>query len=47
VILSEAGMCTALAVGPDKIQVGMNSSFAPQNAQFCLNIIHWLSGLLD
>jgi hypothetical protein len=47
VILSEAGMCTALAVGPDKIQVGMNSSFAPQNAQFCLNMIHWLSGLLD
>ena len=47
VILSEAGMCTALVAGPDKIQVGMNSSFAPQNAQFCLNIIHWLSCLLD
>lgn len=47
VILSEAGMCTALAVGADKIRVGMNSSFAPQNAQFCLNVVHWLSGLLD
>jgi len=47
VILGEAGMCTAQVAGPDKIPVGMNSSFAPQNAQFCLNVVHWLSGLLD
>lgn len=47
VVLGEASMCTALSVGPDRIAVGMNSSFANQNAQFCLNVVRWLDGLLD
>jgi len=44
-ILGEAAMCTAQLEGtvPD----GMNSPQASQNAQFCLNVMHWLSGLLD
>ena len=25
----------------------MNMPFAGQNARFCLNVVHWLSGLLD
>ena len=44
-ILGEAAMCTAQLEGtvPD----GMNAPQASQNAQFCLNVMHWLSGLLD
>jgi len=47
VVLGEATMCTALWVGPNHIAVGMNSSFANQNAQFCLNVVRWLDRLLD
>jgi len=47
VVLGEATMCTALSVGPSQTAVGMNSMFAHQNAQFCLNVMRWLSGLLD
>lgn len=45
VILGEAAMCTAQVDedGP----MGMNHPKAPQNAQFCLNTVRWLSGLLD
>ncbi len=44
-ILGEAAMCTAQVDedGP----MGMNHPKAPQNAQFCLNTVRWLSGLLD
>jgi len=46
-ILGEAAMCTAQLAGPDKNPMGMNNPAAPQNAQFCLNVVHWLDGLLD
>ncbi len=45
VILGEAAMCTAQVDedGP----WGMNHPLAIQNAQFCLNVLHWLSGMID
>lgn len=50
VMLGEAGMFSAqLAnVGPNQslMKVGMNNPKSPQNMQFTLNIMHWLSGLL-
>jgi hypothetical protein len=43
-VLGEAAMFTAqLAKG--NFKVGINSETAPQNAQFALNLIHWLDGL--
>lgn len=27
------------------MKVGFNSEYAPQNAQFTLNLIHWLDGV--
>ncbi|NIR44903.1 MAG: hypothetical protein GWN99_11405 [Gemmatimonadetes bacterium] len=47
VVLGEAAMCTAQLAGPQRVPMGMNNPLAPQNAQFCLNVVHWLSGLLD
>jgi len=47
VVLGEAAMCTAQLAGPHRVPMGMNNPSAPQNAQFCLNVVHWLSGLLD
>ncbi|KPK74819.1 MAG: hypothetical protein AMS25_19075 [Gemmatimonas sp. SM23_52] len=46
VVLGEAAMCTAQLAGPQRLPMGMNNPLAPQNAQFCLNVVHWLSGLL-
>lgn len=46
VILGETAMCTAQVVGPKRAPVGINAPIAPQNAQFCLNVVHWLSGVL-
>jgi hypothetical protein len=46
VVLGEAAMCTAQLAGPQRVPMGMNNPSAPQNAQFCLNVVHWLSGLL-
>jgi len=40
--LGEQSICTAL-LGP----LGMGHPQATQNAQYCLNVVHWLSGLLD
>ncbi|MCH7766830.1 MAG: hypothetical protein IH916_09770, partial [Acidobacteria bacterium] len=45
--LGEAAMCTAQVSGPERRPMGMNHPKAPQNAQFCLNVVRWLSGLLD
>ena len=44
VILGEAAMCTAQVDedGP----FGMNHPLAIQNAQFCLNVLHWLSDMI-
>ena len=44
-IFGEAAMFTAQLVGPDRTPVGMNS--IEGNPQFVLNVMHWLSGLLD
>jgi hypothetical protein len=46
VVLAEAAMCTAQLAGPQRAPMGMSNPLAPQNAQFCLNVVHWLSGLL-
>ena len=43
VILGEAAMCTAQRAGPGNNPMGMNHPMAAQNAQFCLNIVRWLT----
>lgn len=45
VIFGEAAMFTAQLQGKNK--VGMNVESASQNAQFLLNTIHWLDGILN
>ncbi len=47
VVIGEAAMCTAQVGGPQRIPTGMNAPEAPYNAQFCLNVVHWMTGLLD
>jgi hypothetical protein len=47
VMLGEAAMCTAQLAGAQAVPMGMNMPFAARNGQFCLNVLHWLSGLLD
>ncbi len=52
-ILGEGGMCTAQfddmdgKIDDPLVPYGINAPQAPHNAQFCLNVMHWLSGLLD
>lgn len=43
----EAAMFSAQVTGRDKRPMGMNAPFAEQNAQFALNTLHWLSGLIE
>lgn len=45
-VFGEAAMFSAQVTGPDRRPAGMNDPTAPQNAQFLLNVLHWLSGLL-
>jgi hypothetical protein len=45
VMFGEAAMFTAQLQGKNKM--GMNVKSASQNAQFLLNTIHWLDGILD
>ncbi|MDQ3805657.1 MAG: DUF4350 domain-containing protein [Acidobacteriota bacterium] len=42
-LFGEAAMFTAQLAGPNRSRVGMNAPQAPQNAQFLLNVMHWLS----
>ena len=42
-VFGEAGMFTAQLSGPTQRAMGMNSPLAPHNAQFVLNVLHWLS----
>lgn len=42
VVMGEAAMFSAQLSGPKKVKVGMNHLHGNQNAQFLLNIIHWL-----
>ena len=39
-------MFSAQVSGPDRRPMGMNHPDAAQEAQFLLNVMHWLSGLL-
>ena len=45
-VFGEAAMFSAQVTGPQRTPMGMNAPFAPQNAQFTLNVAHWMSGLL-
>lgn len=45
-MFGEAAMFTAQSAGANQQPMGMNHPDAPYNAQFVLNILHWLSGLL-
>jgi hypothetical protein len=46
-IFGEAAMFSAQLGGPQKLPMGMNAPVAKQNPQFLLNVMHWLSGLLE
>jgi len=46
-VFGEAAMFSAQLAGPDQLPMGMNAAIARQNPQFLLNVVHWLSGLLD
>ncbi len=43
----EAAMFSAQVTGPARRPMGMNAPIAGQNAQFALNVLHWLSGALQ
>lgn len=46
-VAGEAAMFSAQRAGPQgATRMGFNDPSAPQNAQFALNVLHWLSGLL-
>ncbi len=45
-VFGEAAMFSAQVSGPQRRAMGMNAINAPRNAQFLLNVMHWLSGLL-
>jgi hypothetical protein len=45
-VFGEAAMFTAQVAGSKKIKAGMNAPEAKENAQFLLNVMHWLTGLL-
>ena len=46
VVLGEAAMMTAQLGGPNKLKFGMNRE-GNDNKQLALNIMHWLSGLVE
>jgi hypothetical protein len=45
-LFGEEGMFSAYITRGDRRPIGMNHPGAAQSAQFALNVIHWLSGLL-
>jgi hypothetical protein len=45
VLLGEAAMLSAQIGGAQRNRMGMNHPVAVQNAQFALNVLHWLSRL--
>ncbi len=47
VFLGEAAMCSAQVAGPDRVPMGMNEPVAGQNPQFCLNVVRWLTGVIE
>jgi hypothetical protein len=46
-VFGEAAMFSAQVTGPGRVPMGMNAPRASRNAQFALNVMHWLSGLLE
>jgi hypothetical protein len=44
---SEAAMFTAQIFDQGRVRAGMNHPLGKDNAQFLLNVMHWLSGLLE
>lgn len=46
VVMGEAAMFSAQLAGPQRTPMGMNNPRAAHNAQFLLNTIHWLTGVL-
>ena len=46
-VFGEAAMFSAQVEGPNREPFGMNAPAAKQNPQYVLNVLHWLSGLLD
>ena len=45
-VFGEAAMFSAQVKGPGRAPMGMNAPMAADNAQFVLNVLHWLVGLL-
>ena len=45
-VFGEAAMFSAQLAGQERRPMGMNDPLAPQNPQFVLNVMHWLSGIL-
>jgi hypothetical protein len=45
-VFGEAAMFTA-QIANSNFKVGINSESAPQNAQFAINLIHWLDGVKE
>lgn len=45
-VFGEAAMFSAQRKGPERVQMGMNAPEATQNAQFVINVLHWLVGSL-
>jgi hypothetical protein len=45
-VFGEAAMFSAQRAGPQRQPMGMNNPRAPQNVQFLLNVMHWLTGVL-
>ncbi len=46
-LFGEAAMFSAQVSGAEQRPMGMNAPLAEQNAQFVLNTLHWLSGVLE
>ena len=46
-VFGEAAMFSAQVSGPARTPMGMNAPRASGNAQFTLNVMHWLTGLLE
>lgn len=46
-VFGEAAMFSAQVNGPTRRPMGMNAPLAEQNAQFVLNVLHWLTGVLE
>ncbi len=46
-LFGEAAMFSAQVAGAARRPMGMNAPMAEQNAQFTLNVLHWLTGVIE